>query len=124
MKLHMGVQAMTYPSSHSNAATGQTTVDVARALEAKYHVMAVFVENHRSGVGKAIADMLLDRVREHRVDRGVVYVPAIQHEFDEYLETNEYYGLTGRFIGAAHHRGTAFIDTGTYQQSVRAWVTP
>lgn len=124
MKVVMGVQDMTYPRGHANAISGTTTAQVAESLEAKYHVMGVFAQHHKEDIASAVADMLVDRMTNHRIHRGVVYLPKVQHEFDRYLESMEHFGLTGTFVSAAQKRGTSFIDTGTYQQSVRVWIEP
>jgi len=142
--LHLGVENAAYSDPDAKGIT--TTEGVAKVLEAKYHVMRVFIEAHgqeiADDIGKALADDLSALMHGEKISAipldGAMHI--IEKRFNDYLDADEWQQTTGQVIAAAQNgvshrfkkaggvsgkqRGPrpAFIDTGLYQASFRAWI--
>ena len=125
--------------------TARTTFDVAKILEAKYHVMEVFYEAHQTEINQMIVDAYAGAV-ETAIMRGRLPtmnladtgIDKIKKGFSDFLDQEEMasLGVPGVPTDAAKHgvshrfkhpyakrpRRPSFIDTGLYQASFVAWV--
>lgn len=141
MKLVLGVLDVAYSDAGSSGA--MTTGDVAKILEDRYHVMETFYESRRQQVGEWLADSVAGAidalVRGRNVPPTFDAEQKIEASFRAYLAANEWSGIvpitqqiTAAQMGmskrfkAGHSKGhkerPAFIDTGLYQASFRAWI--
>ncbi len=141
MNLCLGVLNVAYADPDAKGIT--TTGEVAAKIEDEYDVMDVFYRLHGTEVKKAVADELIARMndfiegRTHR--KSTVTLPKVQSAFRDYLSRDEWQKETGWKIAAAKagssqrfkdsknkkkKRGArpAFIDTGLYSASFRAWI--
>lgn len=137
--LHLGVLDIAY--SDPDAPGAVTTGEVAEFLEKKYHVMQVFYELHGQEIadklGQSVAEQMESLLQGNRTG-GLenLSVDGIDNMFRRYLDADEWQKISGQTIAAAKagvsHRKKgkkrkgsrpAFIDTGLYQQSSRAWMT-
>jgi len=136
--LHLGVVDIAYAIGGKSATTGQ----VAGILEANYGVMRTFLELHEQEIADAIAKQFVGMLENAKMGAplniGVVMFPEISAAFAEYLDTGEWEATSGQPTAAAlgghrhsHKSVTAngkgarpsFIDTGTYRNSMQAWMT-
>ncbi len=144
MKISLGVHDVAYADPEINGAT--TTGAVASILEAKYKVMRVFVGlnkpeirriaiNHMRGMIESLAAGKPESAQRNTP------LPKIESAFRDYLSADEWQHTTGKTIKAAQlgvsHRfkndvynrrsgrpaRPAFIDTGLYSRSFRAWIS-
>lgn len=147
LTLHLGVVDVPY----GHDPKGQTTGDVATILEEKYHLMETFYEFNKRAIAKKlegglrdaleavmmgapisldafgqstgeIAEMFKRELAERKFDaRGIPGVPTAAS------------GATSKRKGGVNHRfkhpyakanpiRPSFIDTGTFQNSVKVWV--
>lgn len=140
MKLNLGVLDVAYTDSNGSTTTG----DVAGYLEDRYHVMRIFLElnegfiherivNNVAGAIESIAqgnrvpkldlrpamDEIQERFRD-ALDSGELHqvLPKSQQVSDETLKTS----ARKKAIKQDESR-QAFIDSGLYQASFRAWVS-
>lgn len=143
--LHFGVVDLAYSDADTPGA--QTTYQVAKRLEEEYDVMGTFVRLHEDEIVTAVTDKyrnVLNRVMEGnsgQLNRREWMMPKIESGFRDYLSRDEWQQATGRTIAAAqrgvshrfknperraknHGPRPAFIDTGLYRRSFRAWLTP
>ncbi|MHB1310543.1 MAG: hypothetical protein ACYC3L_00905 [Gemmatimonadaceae bacterium] len=141
MKLVLGVLDVAYSDAGSSGAT--TTGDVAKILEDRYHVMETFYESRRQQVGEWLADSVADAidglVKGRNVKPTFDAEQKIEASFRAYLSANEWSGIvpltqqiTAAQMGVSHRKKhpyasknkerPAFIDTGLYQASFRAWI--
>lgn len=150
MRLVLGVADVAY--SHSATINGvtslqrTTTSDVAEILETRYHVMETFFELRRDRIAELLANSVADALGQV-VNGGPVATPTyaaeqqIEAMFRAFLDADEMTKLWAAFgnaplsLAAQHgvsHRKKrpyaqrdarpAFIDTGLYRSSFRAWV--
>lgn len=140
MQVVLGVHNVAYTDPEHPGLT--TTGEVAERLEQDYDVMAVFVERHRkemmADVGKRLAQTVNALFRGRPVMRKGIQLSRTEVEFRQYLSQDEWQTHTGRVIqaarlgrssrfkkaGAKRPPRPAFIDTGLYQRSFRAWLEP
>jgi len=145
--LHLGIVDVAYSDADTPGA--QTTFQVAELLEERYDVMRTFVQLHEGEIVTAVTDKyrnVLNRVMEGngaQLHQREWQMPKIGSAFRDYLSRDEWQKATGRQIGAAQrgisHRfknpekrasakeaqpRPAFVDTGLYRRSFRAWLTP
>ena len=143
MILHLGVTDVAYSNANKGGASSATTTgQVAEILEAEYDVMHVFYNKYEKEIAEQISQRLkvLLEARQQGGDSSVamreIFLPKTETAFKKYLDMREWRGVTGRVImaavmGTAHSkadkkRATSrpeFIDTGLYQQSMKAWLT-
>ena len=137
MILHLGVNDVVYEDPEAKGSV--TTGEVGAILEDKYHVMRVFYETYQRKIAEAVAaemQVRLDSLMEGNQDamNGEVMIDRIHAMFSNYLDLDEWQQITGQVIMAAQgganlrkkskksNARPAFIDTGTYQRSMRAWL--
>lgn len=134
-KIHLGVQMDVYYN-------GVPTPVVAMALEEKYKVMGVFVKKNRDFIqDAAVREMTgqMNRLLKGTDVKDLDFTQTcnkIQTLFKKYIKDNEWEQLTGNIIEAAvrgvktrkngkrvvtHVPRPAFLDTGLYRKSFRAW---
>lgn len=125
----------------------QSTVDVARILESKYHVMAVYFRVHGRDVANYMADDVTKALKNIKlgapvnvIKRSVLQeaMSKTEDSFRKFLYTGEAerVGIPGtptqasidrkslRFKSGVNPNGRpSFINTGLYERSFRAWVT-
>ena len=119
-----------------------TTVTVAEALEEKYHVLETYVEHHKDDIGQAINNSLEGALENLHMGApmGDPYAEAgqeIASGFRTFLLTAEMeqMGIDGVPTQAALDRESlrfkakhgneqrpSFVDTGTYEAAMRAWI--
>jgi hypothetical protein len=121
----------------------RTTYDVARILEAKYHIMEVFYEAHADEINQQVLDAYTGAV-ETAIMRGrlptlhLTGVDTVKKDFNDFLDQEQMatLGVPGVPTQAALHgvshrfkrpyvkraRRPSFIDTGLYESSFIAWV--
>ena len=142
MKLHLGV--IEYPYTD---ATGVTTGDVAEILEAKYHVIELFYQELGDDVSKTLelsAARAIQDLFAGAPPRSVSLTAEAEGEIEAafrlFLDQRELDGVvpgvpTQAAIRGVNHRlkhpykksnpeRPSFVDTGTYQQSFKAWSEP
>ena len=140
--LHLGVVDVAYTGDDG---AGKTTGDVAGYLEDRYHIMRVFIENHEKFVGDALADAVAGAIESMMQGKpgGALDLKGatgkIEERFRDYLSSGELARMLpvsqqsqAAAAGVNHRKITpyakknkaraAFIDTGLYQASFRAWV--
>lgn len=136
-KVVLGVVNLAYADEEG----GTTTHEVAEILEKKYGVMDVFVQAHRQAilddVSKAYVTMLKRYLKTGSAWGNHHEFPLERTDaaFRDYLSRDEWQKLTGRTIGAAQGgissrkkagryetARPAFIDTGLYRRSFRAFL--
>ncbi|EMS7098655.1 hypothetical protein [Yersinia intermedia] len=136
--LHLGVIDIPYGDEESGEAT---TGDVAEILEAKYHIMQVFFDRYHRDIGDVMADSLAGQLENiiagmpPSSDPMLEAMGKIHDMFSNFLETQQMNGLPGvptqaaldgvskRFKVKFGPPRPSFIDTGTYQAAMRAWVS-
>lgn len=123
-----------------------TTGDVATILEAKYGVMQAFYTAHQSDVADAIGNSLKGAVESlmmggpPRLDAFGSGMSKIEDMFKQFLAQKEIerlgvpgvpteaalHGVSHRFKNPYKRRPArpSFIDTGLFQSSFKAWITP
>jgi hypothetical protein len=140
MKLHLGVIDQKYR-------TGKDVAEVAKILEGKYGIMAIFAAQQQNEIANALATSLADATEALMTGTPVANAYAegteeIQKNFRKFLDMNgtgiiteaSKKGVSGRFMDKNNTKGKrlpensngqvrpSFIDTGTYQNSFRAWI--
>ena len=146
--LYLGVVDVPYDNKGSKSGKSasksepSTTVTVAQALEEKYGVMQAFYDSHQKDISQAITDSVAGALETvvmggHIGDPFAEAGQAIQSEFRTFLMSAEIesMGIAGvptqaslerrslRFKGkVADKPRPSFIDTGTYELSMRAWI--
>jgi hypothetical protein len=140
VKLQLGVLDVAYTDPGSNRAT--TTGDVAEYLEDDYHVMRTFLELNEDKIGEQLADAAAGAIESFAQGKPADFelsgpMNKIEEEFRDYLDRGDWRKASGQTIQAADagvsHRKkhpnakknkarTAFVDTGLYQSSFRAWL--
>jgi hypothetical protein len=125
--------------------TSITTGDVASILEAKYHVMEIFYEEHQGDVTSDLVDSLEGTVQSLMMGAPASIDPfgsatsKIEDRMKKFLDDREMerlgypgvptmaalMGVSHRFANPYKRRAPrpSFIDTGLYQSSMKAWVT-
>lgn len=137
--LHLGVQDVAYSDPEAPGAV--TTGEVAEFLEKKYHVMEVFYELHGKEIAEKLGQAVAERMESILQGNPMgsldsLQVDVIDRMFRQYLDADEWQKVSGQKIAAAskgvsqrkksrRRKGSrpAFIDTGLYQQSARAWLS-
>ena len=136
MKLVLGVVNVAYAGKDST-----TTGEVAQHLEDKYHIMRIFYEIKEEKIAQIVADALAGSFKTIAQGGKIngVQVGKIDRLFRHFLEANEMSrilphevvaatgGVSHRFKDAMNRSGKrgsrpAFIDTGLYSASFRAWL--
>lgn len=140
MRLLFGVNDVAYTDPGTNRAT--TTGDVAQYLENDYHVMRTYLELHETEIGESLANAMAGEIESMAQGKPAHFnvsgpMNRIEEEFRDYLDRGEWKRASGQVIAAADagvsHRKkrpyvkknkerTAFVDTGLYQASFRAWL--
>lgn len=133
---HLGVIDVPYEDENT------TTGDVAEYLEEKYQIMQTFFDRY----GREIADLMAEDMAGQlenliagfppRDDPFRASMERVHHLFVAFLDNAEMNGLPGvptkraldgiskRFkSGKGPKPRPSFIDTGTYQAAMRAWVS-
>lgn len=137
--LHLGVQDIAYSDTDAKGAT--TTGEVAEFLEKRYHVMETFYELYQEKIGQMLADSMSERIESlmqgnPNADSDLLAVGEVEKMFRKYLDLDEWQSITGQTIlaaklGISHRKKKkkrigpreAFVDSGTYQTSFKAWVS-
>lgn len=140
MKLHLGVVDTPYVDAehHDRVTTGE----VAEKLENEYGVMHVFYEDREKRIAA-----LLEKAVQSEINNLIKYgkdpslsginLSKVEAMFRDYLDMNDWTRITGRIIKSAVQGKSlrfkavegrrasrpAFIDTGLYQSSFKAWIT-
>jgi hypothetical protein len=124
---------------------GETTGDIATILEAKYHIMEIFWEEHQDASIKAFEEALLGALENialgapsvgDALAQGAGVVETLFHQF---ISEQQMDGLqpgvpTKAALAGISHRllhpyaksnpaRPSFRDTGLYMDSFKAWVT-
>ena len=137
-EIHLGVLDLPYADSDSQ---GETTGDVAGYIETKYHVMRIFVEENMDDIALEVEKRLdgeIESLLQGRpfLESPIVEFPKVEMMFRDFLDSNEIQTIFTHRIAAADKgyssrkkkKGEvrkprqAFIDTGLYQSSFRAWM--
>ncbi|HXS04809.1 MAG TPA: hypothetical protein VN731_10055 [Rhodanobacter sp.] len=141
MELKFGVVDVAY----SDAGKVTTTGDVAEYLEERYHVMRSFLELNEEDIGQILVDQVAGAIENIAMGGGAqkdFLAPAmgkIEERFRNFLDSGEMARLlpeTQQIAAAQQGVNTrkkakknkggkprqAFVDTGLYQASFRAWV--
>ncbi len=142
MILNLGVKNVAYSDPDAKGTT--TTGEVAEILESEYHVMGVFYELHRKEITEAVVSELQDRLDSFLEGnlRKTQNMPVggLESAFRDYLAQDEWQKTTGHAIAVAQagmsarfkdkrntkkKRGArpAFVDSGLYRRSFRAWIS-
>ncbi len=118
---------------------GETTYQVAKKLEYRYGVMDVFVDEHRDEIENSVIDAFMGEIESMKMGKPKSTLMnrtlgGIEELFRDYIDADEWQKVTGEIIMSAllgitsrNKEGTglprpAFIDTGLYQASFRAWL--
>jgi hypothetical protein len=152
VRLVLGVVDVAYSDAAGGATAGaKTTGDVATILEAKYGIMAAFVDLRYDKIAGYLADSMAASIERlvksgQRVDETATLTyggdQKIEREFRAFLSANELAHLVAAAgggvlsqaaeAGVSHRRKRpyakrkarpAFVDTGLYMASFRAWTT-
>lgn len=137
MRLHLGVVEMPYADVTDSKAT---TGDVAEILEAKYHIMQIFVERYEQEIADALANSVAGAIENMLLGAPPTNNPFgsaendIRALFVMFLDKEELAGIKGVPTKAAldgvnsrlkRRRGArrpSFIDTGLYRTAFMAWM--
>ncbi|EPY4902290.1 TPA: hypothetical protein U6I50_004933 [Klebsiella pneumoniae] len=133
---HLGVIDIPYEDEDT------TTGDVAEYLEEKYQIMQTFFDRYGSEIAGLMADDMAGQLENliagfpPRDDPFRASMERVHHLFVAFLDNSEMNGLPGvptkralegiskRFkSGKGPKPRPSFIDTGTYQAAMRAWVS-
>lgn len=144
--LHLGVLDVGYTDAQGTTTTG----DVAEILESKYHIMRTFVELKEDLIARVLVDQVAGAIESIAQVKRMTpdWKPSmgkIEEAFRDFLDAGEMQRqftanaqplpealtIQAAAEGINHRRKnpdtgekrTAFIDTGLYQSSFRAWVT-
>lgn len=138
MKIVLGVLDQPY----AGAKGGQTTGSVAQILEAKYGVMAKFVQDHEQEIADALAESVGNAIHNMmagnapQVDPFGAATARVEEMFRDALDNHEMdgripgvptkaalRGVSHRFVNKKGPKGrSSFVDTGLYEGSFRCWV--
>jgi len=140
VKLVLGVLDVGYTEGTDSTTTG----DVAEHLEDKYHIMRSFVELHEDEIAEAMAKDMAGLIESVQMGGKTDFklpgaMQSIQNQFRRFLTQGEMQRLmpATQPIAAAdagvNHRKkrpyvkknkarAAFVDTGLYRASFRAWM--
>lgn len=143
--LHLGVLDVGYTGEEGATTTG----DVAEFLEARYHIMRTFLELKEDKIAAVLVDQVAGAIESIAQGRRITpnWKPSmgkIEQAFRDFLDAGEMqkqFAVASQPVPEAltikaaaegiNHRmkdpdtgkkRTAFIDTGLYQASFRAWV--
>jgi hypothetical protein len=144
--LNLGVVDVGYTDS----AGATTTGDVAGYLEDRYHIMRSFVELHEEWIGNALANAVAGAIESAAQGKPAAELDlnpvmgSIEERFRDFLDSGEMQRqfdagqqalpealtIEAADKGINHRKENpntqkprqAFIDTGLYQASFRAWV--
>ncbi|MDR3445976.1 hypothetical protein [Dyella sp.] len=138
--LHLGVVDVSYTDGDGTTTTG----DVAGFLEERYHIMRVFLESNEEFISETLVNEVAGAIESIAQGKRVPKLnlaPAtgkIEARFREFLDAGELQRLlpksqkvseetlrisTRKKSGKTDKPRQAFIDSGLYQASFRAWVT-
>ena len=135
-KVELGVDDVAY----SDEDGGVTTYQVAKILEQKYQVMEVFYKAYHKKIAEEVqrkyAMMLKRYLKDGKTWGEQTELPMDDTRalFSDYLDRDEWQQITGRTIMAAAGKSIrkknksytgprpAFIDTGLYRRSFRAFL--
>ncbi len=139
--LHFGVIDQLYKDEENGIV--KTTGQVATELELKYHVMEVFFDKYEKEIEEILEAEMTSQFEQllsgKRPLELIINTFKIEELFKKYLSRDEWQKITGRIIQTAlqgvskrfkdrfnlkKKRGPrpAFIDTGLYQASFKAWI--
>lgn len=132
---HLGVIDVPYEDENT------TTGDVAEYLEEKYQIMQTFFDRYSNDIADLMANDLAASLENMMAGAPPAKDPLAEsmsriHDlFVAFLDNTEMNGLTGvptrraldgisrRFKNKKGPPRPSFIDTGTYQAAMRAWVS-
>ena len=138
-KVALGVNNVAYTDEDG----GMTTGEVAEILEKKYDVMGVFVQLHKKAILDDVSNTFLMMLKRYMAtgqawgNHSEFPLERTDAAFRDYLGRDEWQRETGKVIMAArkgvNHRKKhpyakangprpAFIDTGLYRRSFRAFL--
>ncbi|WP_320533662.1 hypothetical protein [Robbsia andropogonis] len=138
--LNLGVIDVAYTDGETKGAN--TTGEVAQILEAEYHIMRVFLEENEDMITDAILNGYEGAIESLAMGAPPQAVSAslnldkVEARFRDFLSNEEMKLISGKNTQAAVDRETlrrktkkgpqrpAFVDTGLYQASFKAWVDP
>ena len=143
--LHLGVIDQPYnepPGKGHNRTGAKTTGDVAEILEGKYHIMEIFFEEHKEDIAKSLEVSLQGALENLLMGAPTSVAPfgqasaQIENRFKKFLSEKEMdrlgypgvptkaslMGISHRFKGKRGPPRPSFIDTGMYENSMKAWV--
>ncbi|MXF49707.1 hypothetical protein GR294_24765 [Raoultella sp. Lac2] len=133
--LHLGVIDIPYEDENT------TTGDVAERLERKYHIMQTFFDRYGNDIADLMSKDLANSLENMFAGAPPTKDPLAEsmsrvHDlFVGFLDNSEMNGLPGvptrralegiskRFKNKKGPPRPSFIDTGTYQAAMRAWVS-
>lgn len=133
--LHLGVIDIPYENENT------TTGDVAERLEEKYHIMQTFFDRYGNDIADLMSKDLAGGLENMFAGAPPTKDPLAEsmsrvHDlFVGFLDNSEMNGLPGvptqralegiskRFKNKKGPPRPSFIDTGTYQAAMRAWVS-
>lgn len=136
--LNLGVLDVAYSDPDTKGAN--TTGEVAEILEAKYHIMRIFVEDNEDFINEVIADEMAGAIEALAQGATVVefgsplMLDKLEERFKDFITNEEMKAITGKNTAAAEDRATlrrkmkkgperpAFVDTGLYRDSFKSWV--
>lgn len=143
MRLVFGVLDVSY--ADANGSGSSTTGDVAEILEKNYHVMETFYELKKEQIASVLADSVADAIADliagHQTEPTFTGTQKIETMFRTFLDANEMAALASKYgmtlsaaaVAGVNHRKKmpyssknkarpAFVDTGLYRTSFRAWM--
>lgn len=131
------------PKATTSAGATVTTDEVARWLEAKYHVMEHFVELHQNDIADALAETMLSAIENVQLGAPIdgsnalaSAFGAIENDFKKMLTSKELDslgypgiptkaaldGVSHRFKSKRGPKGRpSFVDSGLYEASFKVW---
>mgnify|MGYP001626166033 CR=1 FL=1 len=138
-KISLGVNNVAYTDSENPQA--MTTHEVAVILENNYDVMGTFVGAYQKSIEENLASVYKMLIHNY-IETGSAWghkrrfpMEKVTDDFRDYLSRDEWQQITGRTImvavmGISHRKGKktyvgprpAFIDTGLYRRSFRAFL--
>lgn len=119
--------------------TQLTTTQVAKILEAKYHIIRIFAEQNNRKISRVVEETASRELSKIVINGKPVakniksiatseISPILSEGFKRFLDSNGTGILTKAAVRRAHgqgkkrNQGISFIDTGLYRSAFRAWV--
>ncbi len=136
MRLSLGVLDIVYADPEDEEEV--TTFEVAKKLEVRYQVMGVFVDDKMEAIKQIVIDSVLGEIESMKMGKPKPTLAGrtmgrVEELFRDYLDADEWQRITGKTIMSARlglsrrkeptgEPRPAFIDTGLYQSTFRAWL--